>query len=161
WSLFTTLLLAAIGLAIPRIWVLSVDQQIWDWSWIGGGIAAGLAMAAIWTCIIRRTRLDAAIELDPRFRPTEPRSRTLAPTPNELDSDIGQALMTDAIRRVERIDVREQFRVSPTWRIVLPLAPAIAVILLALLPNAATKTAEATSEPPAEIKKQIKTATQK
>src|SRR5262245_59672111 len=160
WSLFTTLLLAAIGLAIPRIWVLSGDQQIWDWSWIGGGIAAGLAMAAIWTCIIRRTRLDAAIEIDRRFGLKERVSSTLALTPNELDSDIGQALMTDAIRRVERIDVREQFRVSPTWRIVLPLAPAIAVIVLALLPKSATKTAEATSEPPAEIKKQIKTAPQ-
>jgi hypothetical protein len=161
WSLFTTLLLAAIGLAVPRIWVLNVDPQVWDWSWIGGGIAAGLAMAAIWTYVIRRTGLDAAIEIDRRFGLKERVSSTLALTPDELGSDIGKALMTDAIRRVERIDVREQFRVSPTWRLVLPLAPAIAVFVLALLPNAAMKQAEATTEPPAEIKKQIKTATQK
>src|SRR5947208_8500936 len=67
WSLFTSLLLAAIGLAVPRIWVLSVDPQIWDWSWIGGGLAVGLAMASIWTYCIRRSKLDAAIELDRRY----------------------------------------------------------------------------------------------
>jgi DNA repair exonuclease SbcCD ATPase subunit len=161
WSLFTTLLLAAIGLAIPRIWALPLKHQVWDWSWIGGGIAAGFVVAGIWTYLIRRSRLDAAIELDRRYGLKERVSSTLALTPDELGSDIGKALMTDAVRRVERIDVREQFRVSPTWRILLPLAPAIALIILALLPNAAMKQAGATSEQPAEIKKQIKTATQK
>src|SRR5262245_4636513 len=80
WSLFTSLLLAAIGLAIPRIWVLDVQQQVWDWSWIGGGIGVGLVMAAVWTYVIRRTRLDAAIELDRRFGLKERVSSTLALT---------------------------------------------------------------------------------
>src|SRR3954464_1755254 len=57
WSLFMTLLLAAIGLAIPRIWVLNIQQQVWDWSWVGGGIGVGLLMAAIWTFVIRRSKL--------------------------------------------------------------------------------------------------------
>jgi hypothetical protein len=161
WSLFTSLLLAAIGLAIPRIWVLSVDAQVWDWSWIGGGIGVGLAMAAIWTYCIRRSKLDAAIELDRRYGLKERVSSTLALTPDELSSDIGKALMTDAIRRVERIDVREQFAVSPTWRLVLPLVPAIAVIVLALLPIATPNKAEANPDQSPEVKKQIKTATQK
>jgi hypothetical protein len=47
WSLFATLLVAAIGLAIPRVWVLNIDKQIWDWSWIGGGLAAGLLLAGV------------------------------------------------------------------------------------------------------------------
>jgi hypothetical protein len=161
WSLFATLLLATIGLAIPRLWVLSVDQQIWDWSWIGGGVVAGLLTAAIWTYVIRRTRLDAAIEIDRRFGLKERVSSTLALSNDELSSDVGQALVTDAIRRVERIDVREQFRVSPTWRLVLPLAPAIAIAALMMLPNAAMKQAQASAESTPEIKKQIKTATQK
>jgi len=161
WSLFTSLLLAAIGLAIPRIWVLAVDAQIWDWSWIGGGIGVGLGMAAIWTYCIRRSKLDAAIELDRRYGLKERVSSTLALTSDELNSDIGKALMTDAIRRVERIDVREQFAVSPTWRLVLPLVPAIAVIVLALLPIATPNKAEANPDQSPEVKKQIKTATQK
>jgi len=146
WSLFVTLLLATIGLAVPRLWVLSVDQRAWDWSWIGGGIAAGLMMAAIWTYVVRRTRLDAAIEIDRRFGLKERVSSTLALSSDELSSDVGQALVTDAIRRVERIDIREQFRVSPTWRVILPLAPAIAIAVLAMLPNAAMKQGRARAQ---------------
>jgi hypothetical protein len=161
WSLFTSLLIAAIGLAIPRLWVLHVQPQVWDWSWIGGGIGVGLLMAAMWTYVIRRSRLDAAIELDRRYGLKERVSSTLALTPDELGTDIGRALMSDASRRVERIDVREQFAVSPTWRLVLPLAPAIAIVVLAMLPNAAMEHAEASPEQPEAIKKQIKVATQK
>jgi hypothetical protein len=161
WSLFATLLIAAVGLAIPRIWVLNVQPQIWDWSWIGGGVGVGLLMAAIWTYLIRRSRLDAAIELDRRFGLKERVSSTLALSPEELDTEIGQALMSDAVRRVERIDVREEFAVSPTWRLILPLAPAIAVVVLAMLPAAVMPKAEATPQPSEEVKKQIRVATQK
>src|SRR6187431_226390 len=58
WSLFASLLVAAIGLAIPRIWALPIVQQTWDWSWIGGGLAAGLVLAGVWTYFIRRSNLD-------------------------------------------------------------------------------------------------------
>src|SRR6478609_11617343 len=136
WSLFSALVIAAIGLAIPRLWVLStIEQRVWDVSWIGGGIGVGLLVAGVWTYMIRRSKLDAAIELDRRYGLKERVSSTLALTPSELKSDVGQALMSDAIRRVERIDVREQFRVSPTWRLLLPLAPAIAIAVLVLMPT--------------------------
>jgi tetratricopeptide (TPR) repeat protein len=161
WSLFATLLIAVVGLAIPRLWVLNVIKDTWDWSWIGGGIAAGLLVASVWTYIIRRTKLDAAIELDKRFGLKERVSSTLALGPEELETEIGQALLVDAVRRVERIDVREQFQVSPSWRFLLPLAPAIALAVLFFLPSAQMKQAGATTDQPAEIKKQIKTATQK
>jgi hypothetical protein len=160
WSLFATLLVAAIGMAVPRVWVLNVDQQTWDLSWAVGSFAAGLALAVGWTALIARTKLDAAIELDRRFGLKERVSSTLALTPDELQSDIGRALVTDAVRRVERIDVREQFAVAPTWRLALPLLPAIALAGLAMLPTAAMKQAGATTTP-TEEKKQIKTATQK
>jgi len=159
WSLFSVLIVTAIGLAIPRIWVLTVDRQAWDWSWVGGGIALGLGLAGTWTYIIRRSKLDAAIELDRRFGLKERVSSLLALSPSEFNSDVGQALMTDAIRRVERVDVREQFRVAPTWRLLLPLAPTIAIAVLVLLPTAEMKEAEAKAEHSPEIKKQIQTAT--
>jgi hypothetical protein len=158
WSLFATLVVAAIGLAVPRIWIIAVDPQAWDWSWIGGGIGVGLLMAIVWTFVVRRSALDAAIELDRRFGLKERVSSTLALSGEELKSNVGQALVSDAIRRVERIDVREQFRVSPTWRIALPLAPAILIAVLITLP-VATKKAEAGAESTPEIKKQIQTAT--
>jgi len=161
WSLFVSLLVAAIGLAIPRIWALPIDARAWDISWISGGALLGLIVAGVWTYLIRRSPLDAAIELDRRFGLKERVSSALALGPDELSSDAGQALVTDAIRRVERLDVREEFKVSPTWRLVLPLLPAAALIGLALLPAAAMKKAEATTQKSEETKQQIKTATLK
>lgn len=161
WSLFASLLIAAIGMAIPRIWVLAIDRQAWDIGWIAGGAAVGLLIASIWTYVIRRSPLEAAIELDRRYGLKERISSALALGPDELSSDIGQALVSDAIRRVERIDVGQEFKVAPTWRLVLPLVPVIALGMIATLPLAAAKKAEATSQQPEEVKKQIKTATLK
>ncbi len=162
WSLFATLLIAVVGMAVPRIWALPLDRQAWDWSWIGGGIAAGFVVAGVWTWLIRRSKLDAAIEIDRRYGLKERISSTLALGPEELDTEIGHALMTDAVRRVERIDVREQFQVSPSWRILLPLVPAIALVLMFVALDYATqRKAGATTEQAAATKVQIKKATQK
>ena len=162
WALFATLLVGAIGLAIPKVWVLSgIDREAWLWSWIGGSLAAGLLVAGIWTYAIRRSALEAAIEIDRRFGLKERVSSTLALEPEELDSDIGKALMQDAVRRVERIDVREKFKLAPSWRNVLPIVPAIALVLLPLLPDAATKKAEASASAKESEKKQVKKVVQK
>ncbi len=32
WSLFATLIATAVGLAVPKIWVLSADAAVWTWS---------------------------------------------------------------------------------------------------------------------------------
>ena len=45
WCLFATLLLAAIALAVPKIWVLNLDSGFWRWSWIGGATGLGLLTA--------------------------------------------------------------------------------------------------------------------
>ncbi len=155
WSLFVTLLLAAIGLAIPKIWVLPIDPQIWLWSWVGGSLALGLLVAAIWTYALRASFLEAAIEIDRRFQLKERVSSALSLHPDESESEIGQALIGDAIRRVERIDVRENFPVKTTWRALLPLAPAAAIFVLVLLVPDATpnKPAQAATELTAEAQR--------
>ncbi len=162
WSLFASLLVGAIGLAIPKIWALSgIDREAWKWTWIGGSIATGLLMAGVWTYFVRRSALEAAIEIDRRFGLKERVSSTLALAPEELNSDIGQALMQDAARRVERIDVREHFKVVPSWRNVLPIVPAIALVLLPLLPDASTKKAEASATAKENETKQVRRALEK
>ena len=161
WTLFAALLLAVIGLAVPKIWPLSLDQQVWLMSWVGGSVAAGLLIAAIWTYAVRRSALEAAIELDIRYGLRERISSTLALTREEMESEAGRALMQDAVRRVERIDVREQFRVSPNWRLVLPLVPAMVIVGLLFIPDAAAKKAEAAASQQADQKKVVKKAAQK
>jgi hypothetical protein len=161
WSLFAALLIAAIGLATPKIWALSLDQQIWLASWIGGGVALGLLVAAIWTYAIRRSAHDAALEIDLRYGLRERISSTLALTPEERETEAGRALMHDAVRRVERIDVREQFRVAPNWRLVLPLVPALVIVGLLFVPDAAATRAQASATQQAEQKKVVKKAAEK
>jgi hypothetical protein len=146
WSLFVTLLVAVVGVAIPKIWVLAVDSRVWMWSWIGGAIGAGLFTAMIWTYCVRRSSLEAAIEIDRRFGLKERVSSTLALGPEERETEIGKALVSDTARRVERIEVKEKFRLSPTWRNALPALPAIIVALLAILPNAVMKKTQASTE---------------
>jgi hypothetical protein len=146
WSLFVTLLVAVVGVAIPKIWVLAIDSQTWMWSWVGGSIGAGVLTAIIWTFCVRRSSLEAAIEIDRRFGLKERVSSTLALGPEERETDIGKALVTDTARRVERIDVKDKFRLSPNWRNLLPLLPAAIVALLAILPNAVMKKSEASTE---------------
>jgi hypothetical protein len=146
WSLFVTLLVAVVGVAIPKIWVLAVDSQTWMWSWVGGSIGAGVLTAMIWTFCVRRSSLEAAIEIDRRFGLKERVSSTLALGPEERETDIGRALVSDTARRVERIDLKDKFRLSPNWRNALPLLPAAIVALLAILPNAVMKKSEAANE---------------
>jgi hypothetical protein len=155
WSLFATLVIAACGLAIPKIWVLRVDEFIWTWSWVGGGLAAGLLIAAAWTYAVRRSPIEAAIEIDHRFQLKERVSSALALTPDELATDIGQALVQDAVRRVDRIDVRDSFGVKPPWRVLLPFVPAAAVFVLLtdLIPDAVPdKPVQASTQTPDETK---------
>lgn len=141
WSLFASLILTAIGLAVPKIWVLPGDAAVWTWSWVGGGLALGLLIAGIWTFCVRRSGLDAAIEIDRRCQLKERVSSAISLTPDEVDTEAGRALLQDAIYRVERIDVRDYFAVRPQRRTLLPLLPMAAIFALVfLVPNAVPET---------------------
>jgi DNA repair exonuclease SbcCD ATPase subunit len=157
WSLFATLLIGAVGLAIPKIWALpTIKQDIWNYSWLGGSVVVGLVIAMIWTYVVRRSSIDAAIELDRRYGLKERVSSTLALAPSEMESEIGKALVADAIRKVERIDVREQFRIQPTWRFALPIVPMLVIGGLLFVPNASIeKKAAANTQASVDIKKAL------
>jgi hypothetical protein len=157
-SLTVTLTLALIGLALPRLMVLAVRPDVWTWSWIGGGAALGLFagwLIAFWK---RRKDLQAAIELDRRYGLKERVSSSLALSPDERESEIGQVLLLDAQRRVERIDVREQFSWGWNGRALLPLIPTLAMFVLVYFVPHATTEVKASSGSVAEEKARIKKA---
>ncbi len=158
WSMFAALIVALVGVAIPKIWVMNVNAEIWNWSWIVGAIAGGIVMAMVWTYLIRRQPLEAAVEIDRRFGLKERVSSSLALQPDELESDAGHALMTDAARRVERIDIRERFGVSLNWRALLPVIPVIAVVAVLFLENPVAKKEALAKQEQLKIEKRIKTA---
>ena len=152
WWVFGCLFIALLGVGASKIWVMSIDKTIWLWSWFGGAALAGLFGAAIWTFVVRRSHLDAAIEIDRRFGFKERVSSTLSLAPQERDSEVGQALVQDAMRRVSRVDISERFPVQTSWKMLLPFIPAAAVFALALMvPDAIQKKANAAASTKTEI----------
>src|SRR5262245_56692875 len=100
WIFFACLLVAVIGLAIPKIWVVpavSTEQgaQIWLASWVGGALALAALVSIGWTFAVRRGWLEAAIEIDRRYGLKERVSSTLALNSEERETEIGKALVQD------------------------------------------------------------------
>lgn len=158
WSLTVTLAVALIGIAIPRLWVLEVNHDVWTWSWVGGSLAAGLIAGGIIAYVRRRDDLAAAIEIDRRYGLKERIASSLSLAPAERESDFGQALLSDAARRVERIDVREHFQFAYTWKMLLPLIPIAAMFALILLVPPAAREVVASNTPSEETSQRIKKA---
>ena len=127
WSWFAALLVAAIAIGVAKLWPLGIDGWVWSAAWIGGTLVVGAVAAAVYSWLRRESRLTAAIEIDRRFGLKERVSSTLALPPAERETAIGQALVNDAVRRVERIDVGSRFKLALGRRNLLPLLPAAAV----------------------------------
>jgi len=131
------------------------------WVWLAGAAAAGLAAAVIWTMLGRGQMLEAAVEIDRRFALKERVSSVLAMPREDLESEAGQAVSADAQRRVKRIHVAEKFGVVPPRRLLLPLVPGIAAIIVALFVNSSVADNSANAKPADVVAKtQVKNATE-
>ena len=148
--------LAALVLIVAdKFWPLGVEA----WAWAAGALGLGLFAALVWTLLVRGTLLEAAIEIDRRFALKERVSSALSLTPADRQTEAGEALVADALRRVERIDVAGRFTVKPPRRLLLPLLPGLLAVLVALLVGPAVdKPAQANTDDPA-AKQQIKKST--
>ena len=159
--LFASLMIAAIGLAVPKIWHISElasdgNFQFWSQSWIIGAIAIGLVASVAWTYLISTSKHDAALEIDQRFKLKERLSSAMALSSDQKESDAGKALINDANDRAELIEIGEQFQVHPSRQMLLPILPAILVAVLMFVPNAAA--AELPEAKPDVPKSEVKTA---
>jgi hypothetical protein len=130
WSWFGTLMVAALAIAIVKLAPTGIDSVVWTLAWVGGALGLGLIIAGVWTYATRASRLEAAIEIDRRFGLKERVSSTLALDDAERESPAGRALVRDALRRVERLDVESQFGIHFNRRTLLPLIPAVAAFAL-------------------------------
>ena len=154
WTLLATLLLIAVGIAVPKLWHLSfLDDpeaaNFWIAGWTIGGAVAGLMLAAGLTVARRQSLLNVAVEVDQRFGLKSRLSSTLAMSPDDQSSDAGAALAEDAAKEASMIDVRDEFKIETPWQLCLPLLAALLVFGLLFIPNA---TSEAASAKP-EVKK--------
>ncbi|OHB85562.1 MAG: hypothetical protein A2V98_20195 [Planctomycetes bacterium RBG_16_64_12] len=150
WCWFVTLLIAAALIVLDKFRPTGVQP----WIWGAGAVGLGVLAAAFWAATRGRGPIDAAIEIDRRFRLKERVSSALAMSDQERETPLGQALVDDAERRVRRIDLSEHFAISPGRQLLLPLIPAAIAVLVALfLPAAANSRAQANTDP--KVKEQI------
>lgn len=155
WCCFATLLIA-LGFVIgDKYRPMGVEA----WVYVVAGIVAGGLLAAFVAYVRGRGAIDAAIEIDRRFGLKERVSSTLALTPEEQETEIGQALIADAERRVKNLDVGEHFHLNPGRQLLLPLIPLVAAVLVVWLVSPAVMEEESQVNA-ASIKKQVKLASE-
>ena len=162
WAAFISLLIAAVGVAIPKIWHLGFlesqdHKDAWLYSWTLGAIVVGFFVTAIVTYRRLSSRLAVAAEIDSRFGLKERVSSALAIDSETADGPVEKALINDAQRRVETIEVAERFELRPRWSGLLPLIPMALITLLLFLPDAqaianATDSAELLDREKAKLK---------
>ena len=157
--LFALLMVAAIAMLVPKVWALELDQSQWMSAWLLGAIGLSLLGGALTTWLTRRRSMEAAIEVDRRFGLKERLSSTLALSETETESQAGQALLEDAVRKAERIDVSERFGIQGSWFNFLPLVPAILVFVLAVFVPDATQDDPNASAAVITAKKQVENST--
>ncbi|MEX2561170.1 MAG: hypothetical protein WD403_14710 [Pirellulales bacterium] len=133
WCWFATLMAAAALIAADKFYPLGVQP----WAWVAAAVGLGAIAALFWTFVTRRSYLEAALEIDRRFGLKERVSSTLALDSAERESPAGRALTDDAVRRVERLHMADQFRLKFNRWALLPLAPAVAAFLVAMFLNPA------------------------
>ncbi len=155
WCWFATLLAAAVAIGIQKWLLTSVDGGRWATFWLGGAAGVGIIAATMWTWIVRSPELEAALEIDRRFGLQERISSALSLTPEELQTPFGQALVEDARRRIDKLEISGRFPIRMSrraWLPVIPVAVAFAFCFFAdpTRPTAADATANSVA-----VKKQI------
>ncbi len=129
YSLSAMLLVAAVGVMLPKVIVLQVDSQIWYTSWLASAAFVGLLVSAVMTWLGRPTLVDAAAEIDRRFELRQRLASALLLTPPDRQSNLGHALTEDANRRADGLDIPAQFKWGVHRWLLLPILPALLSLL--------------------------------
>lgn len=133
WWACGAMAVAALAIATPKVLVIAALPAWWAAGWLVAACLAAFGGAAVTTYLHHASRHDAAVELDRRFALRERVASSLSLPESERASLVGRALVSDAARSVEKIDVGEGFPVRADRRAWLPVAPAVAAFALMTL----------------------------
>lgn len=163
---FVTLIVAVVALAVPKIWSIGhwFEEGLpanWSMGCIVAGLVAGVIFALGWTWLRGRSELEAAVEIDRRYGLKERVASSLSLSTDDAETPAGQALLTDAMRAVGRIDVDEKFKIRFQQRAWLPLVPALLAFVLAVLVDNQDAQSSIDPKTPELTKEQHENATKK
>ncbi len=158
WCLLIALVVAVIAVAVPRVLVIEGLSGWWDTAWLVAALGGGLLAASVWTFFSRHSVVEAAIEVDRRFELRERLSSSLSLSPEDQQSEAGQAVVRDAARAASRIEVEGRFPVRLDRRAWWPLVPAAVMFLLVALVDYREAASSVDPNSVADAQKQTKTA---
>ncbi len=160
WTMLAALLVAAVGILLPKVVHIDASPNVWLAVWLGSTTGVALITAICMTFIGRPSLGDAAAEVDRRFALRERLSSAMAMPDEDKQTSLGQALAADAQRKAETIDVRDQFSFGIGRSILLPVLPAVLAAALCYLPNKEADVPEESKLAQLDMK-QVKNSTEK
>ncbi|MEM6799156.1 MAG: hypothetical protein AAF589_06550, partial [Planctomycetota bacterium] len=125
-------------------------------AWLAGSVVFALLGAGITTYLRGGDQLTAAAEIDRRFDLRERVASSLSLPEEEHTSAMGQALINDAARSVQKINVAEAFPLRVGRRAWLPVLPAVVAFALMTLVGDRPQAQAKGSTPPEPSKEQVK-----
>ncbi len=143
WTLLACLLAATAAVAVDRFAGVELPGPWWAPLAISAGVA--VVLSALIALLTGPTREDAAVAIDHAFGLNERLSTALTLPESLRESPAGRALMHDAIRHVQGLDIGSQFGLKRPKLAWVPIVPAILAVGLALLPENFIPHAGATS----------------
>ncbi len=133
WCALAGLSLGAVAVAVVRFSPLSLPGA-W-WLPLAVGAALAVLAAALIAALSGPSRHDAAVAIDHAFGLNERLSTALALPDAVRQSPVGQALVQDAIRHVEALDIGSRFGLTRPRLAWIPIVPALLALGLAALPE--------------------------
>jgi uncharacterized coiled-coil DUF342 family protein len=132
-------LVAGLGWFLAEPWAVEAPPDWLKWVVLGGLAGLGTILGVVWAVRATPSRPAVALELDTRFGLRERVTTAVGLSPTDLSTPAGQAVLTDAAARVEKIRVPDQFPVKPRWHSALipALACGIAAVFIFYHPNTA------------------------
>ena len=129
---FIALIVAVVAIALPKLIILEDLPENWAMKCSAAALLGGFLAAGLWTLLRGKTELEAAVEIDSRYDLKERIASSLSLSAEDAQTPAGQALVADAVRASQRVDIDERFRIQFHGRPWLPLIPALAMFLIAL-----------------------------
>jgi hypothetical protein len=156
WAWAGLMLVVAVVIGLEKLRQVAVPGPGWLPFAVAGGL--GLVVAGLVAALTGPSRLEAAVAIDHAFGLNERVSTALTLPADVQATPVGNALMEDARRHVERLDIGSQFGLRVPRRAWLPLLPAALALGLLFVPEWAQRTARATSRQAQAIEKQAVSA---
>ena len=157
--LLVYLSMAGIAIAISKLWPIGVDGTQWFVGSVLVAVLATLAHSIVWASRNNPSLLQATIEIDHRYRLKERLSSALMIQAHDTTSPLGQALLADANKKSEMLDLRDEFAIRLKRSALWPILPVICLAVFWFAPDPVSQSQQQVAQQNQTTATQVKNAT--